>query len=139
MKLPSKLLGEQVKRGVILHSTIFENIDHGKFFVVIGVTDTCAVGFFYINSHIHPSIFTKKEQLSLQYPLLAKDYSFLRYDSYLCATEIIKRPLGELIASMDAGKTQIIDQLKDEHIAAILTKVRNSKLFSKKEKADFFS
>lgn len=62
MELPSRLVGELVQRGQVLYSDIFERIDHPKFFVVIGITDTQVVGFFYINSEINRLINTKKEQ-----------------------------------------------------------------------------
>lgn len=35
MDIPNSLLEKQIDRGTILHSTMFKNIDHGKFFVVI--------------------------------------------------------------------------------------------------------
>ncbi len=41
MILPDSLL---IKRGVILHSTIFEYIDHGKFFVIIGEDEENYIG-----------------------------------------------------------------------------------------------
>ena len=47
MILPNSLL---IKRGVILHSTIFEYIDHGKFFVIIGEDEENYIGLFFINS-----------------------------------------------------------------------------------------
>lgn len=138
MKLPGKLLRQEIKRGTILHSTMFEEIDHGKFFVVIGVSPTCVVGFFFINSNINRAIFKKQAQLDMQYPLRKKDYSFLRHDSFLCATQIIQRSLDAIVESIDKGEAEIIDQLKDEHINEVLEMLRNSKLFSKVEKATFF-
>lgn len=86
MDLPISLLENSIQRGTILHSTIFENIDHGKFFVVMGVTQEYIAGFFFINSNIHRSLFDKPEQLALQYPLRHSDYKFLDHDSFLCAT-----------------------------------------------------
>lgn len=39
MELPSELVKILVERGQILYSNIFANIDHPKFFVVVGVTE----------------------------------------------------------------------------------------------------
>ena len=50
MDIGTSVAALSIKRGTIFHSTIFEDIDHGKFFVVIGEDDRCLVGFFFINS-----------------------------------------------------------------------------------------
>ena len=39
MELPESLIESSITRGVILHSTGFENIDHGKLFVIMGVNE----------------------------------------------------------------------------------------------------
>lgn len=57
MDFPVDSIASQIKRGTILHSNMFENIGHGKFFVVIGVTEEYIAGFFFINSNVHKSIF----------------------------------------------------------------------------------
>ena len=70
MDLPISLIDDCfVKRGQILHSDIFEDIDHPKFIVIIGVSQTEVAGFFYINSKINRFINTKTEQLLMQYPI----------------------------------------------------------------------
>ena len=46
MDFPVDSIASQIKRGTILHSNMFENIGHGKFFVVIGVTEEYIAGFF---------------------------------------------------------------------------------------------
>lgn len=138
MDLPETLIGETVRRGQILHSEIFDNIDHAKFFVVIGVTDDEVAGFFYINSRVNSLVNRKPEQLAMQYPIYAKDYGFLRYDSFICATNIVTRPKHILTRSISEGKTTFIDSLKAEHLNELLEKVRKSRLFSKYEKKRFF-
>ena len=76
MELPSELLQVLVERGQILYSNIFTNIDHPKFFVIIGVTEDEVAGFFYINSRINTNVNAKEEQLRLQYPISKDDYDF---------------------------------------------------------------
>lgn len=61
MELPSDLLQVLVERGQILYSDIFTNIDHPKFFVIIGVTEDEVAGFFYINSRINTNVNAKEE------------------------------------------------------------------------------
>lgn len=138
MDLPIPLLENFIKRGTILHSTMFENIDHGKFFIVIGVTEEYIAGFFFINSNIHKSLFGKKDQLALQYPLRHSDYKFLDYDSFLCATDIQKRERGQIAKSISDGLTSIIGSLQQNHLQEVLEMVRQSKLFSNKDKREFF-
>ena len=117
---------------------MFNDIDHGKFFVVIGVSKDFIVGFFFINTNIHKSLYNKQEQFSMQYPLKHSDYDFLRYDSFLCATNIITRDRHYIAESIKAGKTQYIGELNQGHLEEVLEMVRNSKLFSKMEKEAFF-
>ena len=59
MDLPVTLVDSLVCRGQILHSDIFEDIDHAKFLVVIGVSDESIAGFFHINSKINRFINNK--------------------------------------------------------------------------------
>lgn len=134
MDLPTALF---IDRGGILHSDAFDNIDHGKFFVVIGKNDDGYVGFFFINSNINP-INQKPEQMKMQYLLRRSDYGFLRYDSYLCCTEITTIEKGRLDKSLAEGRTIIKGVLKSEHVEEVLKMVRESKLFTKVEKETFF-
>ena len=117
---------------------MFDDIDHGKFFVVIGVTDEEVAGFFYVNSNINSNVITKQEQYAMQYKILAQDYAFLKYDSYINATNIITRSKKELSESISAGRTTLVDSLQDKHLDELLKKVRESRLFSKFEKRKFF-
>ena len=130
MELPVELIGLPIERGAILHSSIFEYVDHGKYFVVIGVSSECAVGFFFINSNISHTIWDKQEQLHMQYSL--------RYDSFLCCTNILRINKSDLMLSIQDGRTSYIGELLPRHREEILELVRNSKLFSKFEKEEFF-
>lgn len=66
------------------------------------------------------------------------DYSFLKYDSYLCATNVITRTRKELAESIKRSQTSIIGTMRKEHIDEILDMVRNSRLFSNIEKRRYF-
>lgn len=138
MQLPSQLVNDFIKRGSILHSTDFKDIDHGKFFVIIGVTDEYIAGFFFINSRIHPSIMGKSEQLAMQYPLKASNYRFLKYDSFLSASTIIKKSNLEIAKSIEFSMTTFKGSLNQEDLDNVLEMLRASKLYSKKEKEQFF-
>lgn len=135
MELPVSLA---IQRGSILHSSLFDNIDHAKFFVIIGENNKNYVGFFFINSNINP-INRKTEQLRMQYPLPPADYNFLTHDSFLCCTQISTIPKAKLAASIRSGVTSVKGVLRQQHIDDILSLVRSSKLFSKEEKDTFFA
>lgn len=138
MNIPAVLIERVVTRGHILHSDIFDEIDHAKFFVVIGVSEDAIAGFFYINSGINRFINTKIEQLQMQYPLYAKDYAFLAHDSYICATNVVEMPKALIVDSIKNKRTKIVDKLKAEHLEELLDKVRCSKLFSNVTKQRYF-
>lgn len=137
MEIPASIIENKIDRGVILHSTMFENIDHGKFFVIIGVSDDYIAGFFFINSNINIHIEGKQEQLDMQYPLRKTDYNFLKYDSFLSATRIEKIPRSKIAESISIGTTQIIGMMKQEHLNELLEKTRESILFSKHQIKQF--
>lgn len=138
MELPSELVKILVERGQILYSNIFANIDHPKFFVVVGVTEDEVAGFFYINSRINTNVNTKEEQLRLQFPISKDDYDFLSHDSYISATNVVTLPRDVIVRSMQSGQTLIKGELLDNHMNDILNKVRSSRLFSKITKDRFF-
>lgn len=138
MELPTILLRQGISRGSILLSDSFEDIDHAKFFAVIGVFEDKIAGFFFINSRIHPIIQTKTEAFAMQYLLRKCDYDFLRYDSFLGADDLLTRPISDLVKSIQNGQTSIVGHLTAEDLNAILIACRESDLFSAKEKRRFF-
>lgn len=138
MELPVELLRCGIQRGSILLSDCFEDIDHAKFFAVIGVYDDCIAGFFFINSRIHPIVQSKPDHFAMQYLLRKKEYPFLHYDSFLGANEIQTRPVSVFASSIKNGQTSIVGHLTDEDLTAVLEACRESDLFSAKEKRNFF-
>ncbi len=139
MELPNSLIASAVlRRGSILHAAIFEEIDHGKFFVVIGITPTSVVGFLFINTNNSKYVHRNRELLAKQYPMRHADYDFLRYDSVLGANEIQTINVKCLTDSIKDGTTKIIGRMKEEHMNELLEVCRNSKLFSKLQKQRFF-
>lgn len=128
-----------IRRGTILHSYSFvQTIGHGKFFVVIGVSQAQVTGFFFINSQINRVLQDKPAQLALQYPIFPKDYPFLSHPSFICATEISKIPLSDIQTLIHNGQASIKGSLLPEHLAELLKAVRQSRLFTVREKKDFF-
>ena len=138
MDLPLELLQSRIERGAILLSDSFEDIDHAKFFAIIGVYKDVIAGFFFINSRIHPIISSKPELFAMQYQLRRKDYDFLRYDSFLGANELQTRSVSSIAKSMKVGQTSIVGKLTEYDLNAVLNACRNCDLFSPKEKRQFF-
>ena len=137
MDIPVTLVEGSISRGDILLSE-FDGIDHRKYFVVMGVSKDKVCGFFFINSNVHPAIFNKQEQLNLQYPMLHRDYEFLKYDSFLCASSVIERKLIDIAEGIKEGTTSIIGRMKDEHVSDVLEMVRTSKVISERHKKIYF-
>lgn len=137
MEISVSLIECSIGRGDILLSE-FDGIDHQKFFVVMGVSEDKVCGFFFINSNIHPAIFNKQEQLNLQYPLLHRDYKFLKYDSFLCASSVIERKLSEITEGIKNRTTTVIGKMKEEHVTDVVEMVRASKVISERHKRMFF-
>lgn len=138
MDIPTSLIESNIRRGDILLSE-FNGIDHRKFFVVMGISQDKVCGFFFINSNIHPAIFNKQEQLDLQYPMRHRDYEFLKYDSFLCASSVIERRLSDISEGITNGTTLLIGHMKEEHISEVIAMVRTSKVISQRHKTLYFS
>ena len=137
MEIHITVIAGNIQRGDILLSE-FDGIDHRKFFVVMGVSEERVCGFFFINSNIHPAIFNKQEQLNLQYPLLHRDYDFLKYDSFLCASRVIERRVADISEGIRNRTTLVIDRMKEKHINDVLKMVRESKVISERHKKLYF-
>lgn len=139
MNIGSSVAAISIRSGTVFHSTIFEEIDHGKFFVVIGEDDNELVGFFFINSWVNDFIQRKPEMAKLQFPIAQSDYSFLSHNSFLNCSSLTTIDKDKLSYSIASGETTIKGQLTNNDINAILCMVRESKLFSKIEKDTFFA
>lgn len=85
-----------------------------------------------------PAIFNKQEQLELQYPLMSRDYSFLKYDSFLCASSVIERSVADISDGIRNQTTMVIGRMKDEHINDVVEMVRASKVISERHKRLYF-
>ncbi|MBQ3616661.1 MAG: hypothetical protein II939_00670 [Bacteroidales bacterium] len=138
MELPASIYENEIRRGRILHSDSFVNIGHGKFFAIIGITEDSIVGFFFVNSNINKYIQDKPEMMAVQYPLRKQDYDFLRYDSFLCATEVEEIKKSDILEGISNGSVIFVDELKKEHLDEVLNMVRKSRLFGKRDKERFF-
>lgn len=138
MELPMAILEQGLKRGTILHSSIFDSIDHGKFFAIIGENENKIVGAFFVNSKINDFIKTKPKLMQLQYCLSSKDYGFLNYDSYLCCSDLVKIDKETLLQSLSAGRSEIKGSLLKEDLKNILNNINNSKVFTELEKQKYF-
>lgn len=125
------ILAASIRRGAILHSNMFRNIDHGKFFVVIGVSEDKVAGFFFINSKINKHLERSQELLNAQILIRKENYSFLSHDSFICATRFIEIKVSDIIASIRKEETKFIDDLNKEDVENVLNFVRGSNLFSK--------
>lgn len=138
MDIPVGAIADCIQRGDILLSE-FDGIDHRKFFVVMGVSEYKVCGFFFINSNIHPAIFNKQDQLNMQYPLSHKDYGFLKYDSFLCASSVIERKVADIAEGIQNKTTQVIGRMKKSHIADVMQMVHESKVISERHKRLYFN
>ena len=139
MELPTSIIEHTIRRGTIIHSYGFTDIDHGKFFVVVGVSGDSLVGFFFINSAINRMIFGKQRLLDMQYPMKQADYPFLRHDSFLCATNIMTIEKSTLAADIAEGTASIVGEMQSAHLSELLSAARKSDLFTDYEKATFLS
>lgn len=137
MELPQALKNRIIERGVILHYAGFRDIDHGKYFVVLGVFNDKIAGFSFINSNINQHIIKEQEQLELQYPMRPCDYPFLRHLSFLCASDIERYDVSELIRHYESGEVKVISNMKPEHLNEVIEMCKASRIISNADKKRF--
>ena len=75
---------------------------------------------------------------SMQYLLRKSHYNFLKYDSFLSATAIIKLPINRLSETIAGCQTTYVGKLTEEDLTAILEACRESDLFRPSDKRKFF-
>jgi hypothetical protein len=126
-------------RGSIFHGDIFPDIDHGKYFAVVGEDGNNLIGAFFINSEVNTNVIRTQEQHDLQIPLTNTHYPFLSKDhSFLNCADLIRIEKKSLKAHIDARRVTYRATLEDGDIDYILKKLRSSDLYSKAEKDTFF-
>lgn len=107
----------------------FENIDHKKYIVVLGISeDKESFCFLCINSTIHPSIFKKQFQLDLQIPIKRENNSFLRYDSFANCVSVYPMDIKTFTDNLAKNTSKVIGKIDDESISIIRNAVINSGL-----------
>jgi hypothetical protein len=137
-----------VKKGELLKSTLskgnvfigeFEEIDHKKFFIIIGIT-TEKVSFcsVYINSKIPKFMFSNETLLNLQVNIKGSKYDFLKYDSFVSCNRPYMYDVSDLVCWIDNGKCKYVGDIDNEDLENITTTVINSGLLIEKDIKTFF-
>lgn len=140
MDIKAALTEAYIKRGAILHSYEFEEIDHGKFFVIIGSNEDNLYGFFFINSKINQYLRRKTELYKMQIPLNHEEYSsFLDHNSFLDCHALTTIPKNKLEQQFHNGKVHYKGDLSLKDLNIVMKAVRESDLFSDYDKETFFA
>lgn len=129
-----------IKRGAILHSHEFEDIDHGKLFVIVGEDKDDFYGFFFINSNINQFLQKRPTLYQMQIPLNQENYSdILTHNSFLDCHAITPISKAKLKKQFREGKVQYKGDLTDNDLDIVMRTVRESDLFSDYEKETYFA
>ena len=135
----SALGSAAIDRGTILFSNKFEDIDHGKLFVIMGEDEENCYGFFFINSEIDRMIQNRKVLFDMQLPLKRLNYRvILKYDSFLDCHELSYISKTQLLDEFRKGEVQRRGSLTESDLEIVLDVVRESTLFSEYEKETIF-
>lgn len=130
IRLSDELLASSIKRGAILHSHMFRYIGHGKFFLVVGVSEEKMAGFFFINSQINDYILRNNRLLNAQVMIRKDDYNFLSHDSFISAIRFTEIKVDEIVDSINRNETKFIEDIKEDDLEKVLEIVRTSNLFN---------
>lgn len=137
MEIPQALIDKTIQRGVILHCSQPDDVDHGKFIVIIGENEKEYVGYFFINSRVNFMFADKTGYMDSQFELKCECYDFLKYTSYLNCADMLQINKKDLLLNIKRKKNQIKGELTQEDLEDILALARESKALSKREKRTF--
>jgi hypothetical protein len=138
MELNASAYSAMIKRGVVLLSS-FEDIDHKKFFVVIGEGENDVVGFFFINSNINRYIGKIEKFRNMQMHIKHSTYPyFLTHDSFIGGHKLMKIPKSTLARQIQSGEAQYRGELTPEDLERLLDNLRSSSIYPATYKKTFF-
>ncbi|GHU64992.1 hypothetical protein FACS1894123_10570 [Bacteroidia bacterium] len=104
--------------------------DRDKYITVIGIsTDYASVGSLLINSKVNPTHKNTKELKDCQVQLKREDYPFLKHDSYLDCSSIMKPEIVKVLSIAED-----VSELTTEDKGIAKKTLLNSQLISPKEK-----
>ncbi|MDR3226283.1 MAG: hypothetical protein LBT56_01245 [Prevotellaceae bacterium] len=130
----------QIKRGAIFLSEKIKNIEHPKFFVIIGEDANNFVGYFFINSSVNKYMFSRQDFINMQMNIKRSKYdSFLKYDSFIDCHELSKIKKDTLLEQINNKITEYKGELTEEDLEMLMENLRKSDLYSKVEKDTFFN
>ena len=138
--IKDKLFKKSLQKGAVFINK-FNEIDHPKFFIIVGLSDdkvfTCSV---YINSNIPPAIMNKQSLLDLQVPIKGSKYNFLTHDSFVCCSTPLPIETENIQKWIEEAKTcSIKGQLDVEDLENVTTTLINSGLLSDEEIEIYFT
>jgi hypothetical protein len=137
-----------IKRGELLKHTLsagnvflgdFKEIDHKKFFIIIGVSFEkiyfCSV---YINSNIPKYMYSNEVLLNLQVNIKGSKYDFLKHDSFISCNNPLKYDVSDLVTWINDGDCKYVGDIDTEDLENITTTVINSGVLTQKDIDIFF-
>lgn len=135
--MPSEILEKTITRGDIILSDV-DFVNHKKFFVVMGVSKDKICGVFIINSNINRKISGKQNLLDMQYSINKNDYTFLSHTSIIDCSDLFEYKITEIVKKLSENKAKAVGTLKEDDMNIILERCRESRLFNKIEKDNYF-
>jgi hypothetical protein len=111
----------------------FQEIDHEKYFIIVGITkDKIRCCSVFINSNIPSFIFRNQSLLSLQVNIQGFKYNFLTHDSFVSCNNIKELSIAYL------QNCRYIGKIDDDDFGNIITTLLNSDTLSEKDREMFF-
>lgn len=140
MTFGQQLSNKIIERGSIFKSNIFNNIDHPKFFVIMGESPDEDVGYFFINSEICYTNKANPEYFKMQIPIKSSNYpEFLNHDSYIACQKIQKIKKVELKNCIQDNRAKFRGRLCEDDLNLVIKSVKSSDLFSEGERKKYFN
>ena len=131
------LIASQIQPGAVF--VILDPIaKKEKFIVILGVdAGKIWVGTLFINSEKNVNFIKTLEQHGLQFIIKASNYEFLDYDSFINASNIIRRQFEKLVDIIIARDGRYLTQIIPKDFDYIRARMADSKVVSTADKKDF--
>ena len=117
----------------------FEGIDHPKFFIVAGMTESkLSVCSVFINSRINPSLFNRQVLLNAQVPLKKAGTSFLSHDSFANCSSAFVLQTESIVEEIISGQCKVIGTISTEDLQNVRRAIVDTGLLKRSHEEMFF-
>ena len=112
------------------------NVSYPKYCIIVALNQSDIAGVI-INTEINPNIFKAEELRKLHIPILQQDHSFLKYNSFVDCSQLIKWTIEHIVEAITNKPEIVVGNVTTELLKKIHLTIIYTDTISNKEKKSF--